>query len=352
MKLQKISSVFSSVALLAALAACGGGGGSGGGSSGSDASTLPSGQSGSGTVVFGSYAAGSEESKVFNLLNTERSNCGFGKFVQNGQLDVAAKAHADYQLMNSTISHEETANPRGNGFTGAKPLARIEAAGYLNAGAVTDEIAGFIGTNDKADVGEKALRNLLNAPYHLQGLMSGFRDVGLSVRSADDTEVGKATVLLQVNAAYKRDAGPQLFTAADEVHTYPCEGTQGVNSKLSNEEPNPVAGRDLSANPLGSSVYIAARDGNDLRITSAAMFQRSNGQSVALRAPITSRNDPYGPCLSGCFKSHQAYVVADAPLQKNTEYQVTITGTNHASGTTSAIPFSRNFNFTTGSGGG
>ena len=349
MKLQKISSVFSSVALLAALAACGGGGG---GSSGSDASTLPSGQSGSGSVVFGNYAAGSEEGKVFNLLNTERSNCGFGKFVQNGQLDVAAKAHADYQLMNSTISHEETENPRGKGFSGAKPLARVEAAGYLNAGAVTDEIAGFIGTNDKTEVGEKALRNLLNAPYHLQGLMSGFRDVGLSVRSADDTGVGKATVLLQVNAAYKRDAGPQLFTDAQEIHTYPCEGTQGVNSKLSNEEPNPIRGRDLSTNPLGSSIYIAARDGRILRITSAAMFQRSNGQSVVLRAPVTSENDPYQPCLSGCFKSHQAYVVADAPLQKNTEYQVTITGTNQASATASAIPFSRNFTFTTGSGGG
>ena len=106
MKLQKISSVFSSVALLTALAACGGGGGGSSGSSsssGSDASTPPSGQSGSGSVVLGSYAAGSEESKVFNLLNTERGNCGFGKFVQNGQLDVAAKAHADYQIMNSTI---------------------------------------------------------------------------------------------------------------------------------------------------------------------------------------------------------------------------------------------------------
>lgn len=311
---------------LAGLTACGGGGDAG---PAAPASAL-------------AYAAGSEDLAAFTLLNAEREHCGFGKLAQNTQLDAAARAHADYQVINSVISHEEVAGKPG--FTGVLPPARIAAAGYTDAGATADEIAGFIGTSQKAGLGEPALRNLLNAPYHLQGLMSGFRDVGLSVRSSADTGAGSAAVLLQINAAYKRSAGPQLF-AGTEVHTYPCAGTSGVNFKLANEEPNPVPGRDLSTTPLGSSVYVAVRAGNVIGISSASMIQISTGQQVTLRAPVTAANDPYGPCSAGCFQSHQAYVAADAPLQPNTAYQVTINGTNNSVG------FSRTFTFSTGTGG-
>ena len=329
MKTQKIARWLSAVAL-AALASCGGGGGGDGG--GSTPSTFPV-----------TYAAGSEDLAAFNLLNLERERCGFGGLTQNAQLDAAAKAHADYQIFNNLISHVEVAgNP--NGFTGVLPSDRIAAAGYTDAGAVTDEIAGFIGINQKTGLGERALRNLLNAPYHLQGLMSGFRDVGLSVRSSLDTGTASSTVILQIDAAYKKSVDPQLL-AASEVHTYPCEGTSGVNRQLTNEEPNPVPGRNLSTTPLGSSVYVSVRVGNVLTISSASMIQIGTGQSVTLRAPITAANDPYGPCGTGCFKPHQAYVVADAPLQAATSYQVSINGSNNG------IPFARTFTFTTGTGG-
>ncbi|HEY3046279.1 MAG TPA: CAP domain-containing protein [Polaromonas sp.] len=338
MKTRKIPVVMplATVAALLAFAGCGGGGGGGVASP----ATLPAAVT---TVFPSTHAAGSEELAAFNLLNAERERCGFGSLAQNAQLDAAARAHADYQIVNSVVSHlEDAGNP--NGFTGVFAADRIAAAGYTDAGALSDEIAGFLGTSEKAGLGGPALRNLLNAPYHLQGLMSGFRDVGMSVRSSADTGVGAAAVILQINAAYKRVAGPQLF-AGTEVHTYPCEGTSGVNFKLTNEEPNPVPGRDLSTAPLGSSVYVAARDGNVLDVTSASMVQLSTGQFVTLRAPITAANDPHGPCVAGCFKSHQAYVVADAPLQANMSYQVTINGTNNGTS------FSRTFSFATGTGG-
>ena len=318
---------------LAGLTACGGGG---------DAGPAAPAAAPVNTASALAYAAGSEDLAAFTRLNAEREHCGFGKLAQNTQLDAAARAHADYQVINSVISHEEVAGKPG--FTGVLPPARIAAAGYPDAGATADEIAGFIGTSQKAGLGEPALRNLLNAPYHLQGLMSGFRDVGLSVRSSADTGAGSATVLLQINAAYKRSVGPQLF-AGTEVHTYPCEGTSGVNFKLANEEPNPVLGRDLSTTPLGSSVYVAVRAGNVIGISSASMIQISTAQPVTLRAPVTAANDPYGPCSAGCFQSHQAYVAADAPLQPNTAYQVTINGTNNS------VQFSRTFRFSTGTGG-
>lgn len=327
---RKISRLLSA-AMLAALAACGGGGG------GSEPTTSVPPQ----PVA---YAAGSEELAVLTLLNGERDRCGFGTLAQNAQLDAAARGHANYQLIHSLIAHLQDALGFPNGFTGTLPSDRVLAAGYLGAGPVADEIAGFLGTDQKAGLGAAALRNLLNAPYHLQGLMSGFRDVGIAVRSSLDTGVGRPAVLLQINAAYQRVVGPQLF-AGTEVRTYPCEGTSGVNFKLSNEQPNPVPGRDLSINPLGSSIYIAVRAGNIIQITSVSMVSLSTGQPVTLRLPITAANDPYGPCAEGCFKSHQAYVAADAPLQPNSPYQVTINGSNNGTS------FSRTFTFTTGTGG-
>ena len=116
-----------------------------------------------------------------------------------------------------------------------------------------------------------------------------------------------------------------------------------MNRQLTNETPNPVPVRDLRTSPLGSTIYIAAREDNRIVITSAAMTQAATGEAVVLRAPVTEGNDPYVPCQTGCFESHQAYVVPDPPLQPDTAYSVSVSGTNNGSA------FSRNFIFSTGS---
>ena len=291
-----------------------------------------------------SYAAGSEERAAFNLLNFERGRCGFGQLTQNLQLDAAAKSHADYQIINNVLSHVQNRTTNPAGFTGVNPLDRVLAQGYTSVGGVTDEIVGLFGTDAKAGTGASGVRGLLSAPYHLRGLVAGYRDVGLSVRSSTDLGTRAPTVILQLNAAYKAAAGPQL-QGSGEVNTYPCEGTTGVNRQLANESPNPIPGRDLAVNPLGGVVYVGLREGNVLRITNVAMTQVSTGRSIALRAPVTAANDPYSPCLEGCFKPHQAYVAADAPLQANSAFQVVLNGTNNGT------PFSRSFVFSTGAGG-
>ncbi len=294
--------------------------------------------------VISAYQAGSEELAVYTLLNAERNRCGFGLLAANSQLDAAARAHADYQLINSRNSHlEDVRVPEG--FTGTDPETRIRAQGYTNVGGVTDEYAFFTSTRPISSVrglGEIAIRSLLNAPYHLNGLMTGYRDIGIAVRSSADTGRGANGAFVQINAAFKASVGLQLLGAAD-VKTYPCDGATGVSPLLSNESPNPVPGRDLGVNPLGSTVYIAVREGNRLTITTASMTDGVTGQNVILRVPVTSLNDPYGPCATGCFKANQAYIAADAPLQASTAYIVTITGTNNGTA------FSRTFTFTTGS---
>ena len=332
---------------LALLSACGGGGG-GGATDTNGAVTVVNGTTMPTPVVVvmptlatSTYAAGSEEQSAFNLLNFERDHCGFGLWSQNTQLDAAAKSHADYQILNSVVSHTETiATP---GFTGRLPLDRIVAKGYTGTGGLTDEIVAYTGIADKTGLSANGIRGLLNAPYHLRGLMGTYRDVGLSVRNSTDLGTSTPSVYLQVDAAYKATAGPIVAGSAD-INTYPCQGSTGINNKLSNESPNPVPGRDLATNPLGSVVYVAVKEGNTLTISGASMTQVSNGQAVTLRAPVTSANDPYRGCSEGCFKANQAYVAADAPLQTNTAYQVFISGSNNTT------TFSRSFTFTTGSG--
>ncbi len=335
----------SATALALLLSACGGGGDSAAAPPAQDSNAgAPAPSTPASPAVAAAYPAGSEELAVYTLLNAERNRCGFGVLAANAQLDAAARAHADYQLINSRNSHLEDARIT-EGFTGVDPETRVKAQGYLDAGGVTDEYAFYTSSSPITSVrglGESALRSLLNAPYHLNGLMSGFRDVGVAVRSNANTTKGANGAFVQINAAYKASVGPQLLDASD-VKTYPCQGATNISRELPNESPNPVPGRDLAANPLGSTVYIAVREGNKLSIASAFMKNAATGQNVVLRVPVTSVNDPYGPCASGCFKAHQAYIVPDGPLEGNTAYAVTINGSNNGAA------FSRNFTFSTGS---
>ena len=329
--------LISAAALVSLLAACGGG---------SDSAAQPAASTpvAAPPDVVSAYPVGSEELAVYTLLNAERNRCGFGLLAANTQIDAAAKAHADYQLINSRNSHLEDPSVT-EGFTGTDPETRIRAQGYTSVGGVTDEYAFFTSSSpirSARGLGELAIRSLLNAPYHLNGLMTGFRDVGIAVRSTADIGKGANGAFVQINAAYKASAGLQLLAAAD-VKTYPCDGATGISRLLSNESPNPVPGRDLNANPLGSAVYIAVREGNRLAITTASITEGATGQNVILRVPVTSSNDPYGPCSTGCFKANQAYIVADAPLRPDNAYIVRITGTNNGAA------FNRTFTFVTGS---
>ena len=133
---------------------------------------------------------------------------------------------------------------------------------------------------------------------------------------------------------------------SDDVVTYPCNGVTGVNFQLRNETPNPVPGRNLSTNPIGTPILIKVRDGNALNVTNAAMINVATGAPVVLRAPIGAANDPNrtGGNGFGYFKPSEAYVAPDAALMPGTTYQVTIVGTNNGAA------FSRTFNFTTGTG--
>lgn len=299
------------------------------------------------TVAVATYTLGSEELAAFTMLNEQRASCGFGKLAQNAQLDATARGMADWIAYNKIPGHiQAVGTPL---FTGVTAEDRAVAAGYNPRGSFTmqDESTFNMGTfgNDKAGFGAQSVRRLLNAPYHAVGLLDGYREVGISIRNAFDAGAPDAGVAnegrksMVINPARLLTSGSQLAALGmSDVLTYPCNGTTNVEPGLYNERPNPVPGRDLLNNPLGTSVQIAIKEGHTLTISSASMRVTGTGAAVALRTPITSANDPhvYG------FASHRGYIIADAPLAENTSYSVEIVGTNNGA------RFTRNFNFTTG----
>jgi uncharacterized protein YkwD len=286
------------------------------------------------------YTGGSEELAAYNLLNSERNSCGFGYVSQSALVDAAAIAHAEWRMINWVSSHYENQGSYPTGFTGYNGGDRITFQGYTNLGGWADDMTGVLGTSSKAGRGNATIRALLAAPFHAKTVLDGYRDFGIGIRSNVDTGTSNTAVFEQVNLAYKSTQGKQN-QASSEVLTYPCQGTSGVNYRLTGETPNPVPGRDLATNPLGHPVYIRARSGNSLSITNVTMTVVSSGASVTLRSVTQTKADDTGSLYSG----HEAYVIPDAPLTPSTTYRVVINGTN------AQVPFTKDFQFTTGTGG-
>jgi hypothetical protein len=292
------------------------------------------------------YAVGSEELAAFNLLNAERSRCGFGMLAQNSSLDMAAKSHADWLLRNGSYGHYET--PGTPLYTGSEPVTRYVAAGYAASprlfGSTEVAINGYV--RDKQGFGVVGVRGLLAAPYHMLGMMRHDLDVGVSVRSSVD--VAEATTdgrQLVIDSGHKYGTeiiGPpsQMFGQAPSpglIRTYPCEGSTGLFTLLRGEEPTPTPGRNLAASPVGSSVGVVVDAGHTLSIKSAAIAHATTGVNVTL-LPL----DNYKTNGVTVLFSNEGFITADKPLAAFTPYKVTINGEDNG------IAFTKTFNFTTG----
>ncbi|WP_431273257.1 CAP domain-containing protein [Variovorax ureilyticus] len=307
------------------------------------------------------YAPASEELAAFNFLNSERQRCGFGLLAQNAMLDVASNGHANYLMVNNATGHfQDNTKPA---FTGTGPGDRATAAGYAWS-VILDDLADTTGggANVLTGRGVLAVRSLLSAPYHTISLVSPQLDIGLRILSSDTvgtTGTFGPRAISHFALGMAQGAYSQKPNSAS-VQTYPCEGTTGTAYQLTNESPNPIPGRDLTVSPVGQPIIVAVRPGQMVNITSATMVKKSDGSAVALRPALDFLNDP-----NHLVNATQAVIIPDAPLQPDTQYTVTIEGTNTlstfngttfvSSGTNPAITynttgaFTNTFTFKTGS---
>ena len=316
--MKKINKYLMCTVAAASIAACGGGGG--GSTGGVAAPAAPVVQVTAQLVTSvptPTYGAASEELIAFNYLNAERARCGFGKLAQSVPLDKAAKAHADYQLINTFLGHFENARQFPNGYTGGGPADRATFQGYVGIAEITDELTGYlIADGVKTGKGKKSIQELLGAPYHALGILGGYRDIGIAVRNNLETGTAIGRVIAQYKLAYKATDARQDLPKGS-LSTYPCNGTIDVERALYDESPSPVPGRNLRTSPLGALTIYRAGEGDILEIVSVTYTKKSDGQNVVLRAPLTSTNNPNTDVP---FRQNEASVIADVAMSAKTTY--------------------------------
>lgn len=314
------------LAVAATLVACGGGGSSS--TPAPSTATNPAVQPSTLVTSVAAATYSGDTASAFNRLNAERLSCGFGLVAQNFALDKSAAAHSLYEVTNNIGGHTET--PGAPGFTGVNPADRAAVAGYVG-GYVGEGM--WIGPN-----GDDAMRGMLSGVFHGIGMLAGYREVGVSVRvwpvvTSSGTFTNNNTLVVDIGTP---TGTPWQMLGPDVISTYPCEGSSGLVRMIRGESPNPVPGRDIANNPLGTPIFVMVQSGKKLAITSAALIQVGGG-AVPLRDPFTVANNPT------YFQSNTAAIVPDVPLAANTKYQATIAAS------VDGVPFpTRTFSFTTG----
>lgn len=296
------------------------------------------------TIQASTYPANSEELAAFNLLNQERAFCGFGKLEQDTRLDQSAWNHAKYLSTNNRNSHYED-DASLPGYTGYAPSDRIKAVGFIAQSSYAGTGEGITTkpiTTNITGAGIWTTRGLMSAPYHLKSMFRGYRNVGIDIALTSEHLAGGEAAIGVFNYGTLASSSIQL-PSSTEILTYPCEGHTGANYKMAQgETPSPVPGRNFGVNPIGTPILVNVRYGNTLTLTSATLTKVTTSASIPLRTPLSTKATDIN---ASYMHSNEGFIIPDVALEPNTRYRAVINGTNNG------VAFTKDFTFTTGSGG-
>lgn len=349
----------------ALLSACGGGGSS---SNSQPTETIDTGgtttttttTSSVQTTVSKAYVAGTLQRQVQDVVNNERARCGFGVLNQHDLLDQAATNHAKYLAFLSESGHTEVAGKAMlNGqdlFTGLTTQDRVKKVGY-SARLLSGQVVTAQPAQNSVSESTRAVRALLSAPYHLIGMMSGAREMGVSQMNSVAVNPQSAHPDFLV---FKLLLGSQSSAqgSSNQVLSYPCDGTAETLTGLFSESPNPIpngsidpiAQYQLSA---GQPILIQAPV-NQILTISQYQLQKPNGDLVDVGLlteanPQWDPNNQFADDPTAKISINQAVVLPLAPLSANTTYRVIVEGTRKAQDQNAqAVSFKLDFHFTTG----
>lgn len=331
------------VGLATLLTACGGGGGSSSSTSTPSINTQTPSNNPNSTVD----VAGAPEQATLNLLNYNRTQCGFGALTPNQALNTATSNHANYLKSVSEsnqmafASHNEQAETLSNGVvlsnTGVtnpyysgltlgdrlNPTTLGTAAvrtqypnnGYVeNLGMTSIQTTNMNYVVDKVTATENSLRGLFAAPYHMQGLLHpAFKEVGISYQLAQWQNGGYRTFgnILELAAALPMNSG---VTEPTRTLNFPCDNVVTAY-ELNNEYPNPFGTtRDLATHPVGQPIYV--RGVANKAIVAISGTVSTNGQASSNLYTLTASNDP-----NKILQPNEAMLIPLNPLQPDTTYQ-------------------------------
>ncbi len=301
-------------ATASALVACGGGGGGNtSGATGASSSPLPIDP---GAPVLTNDTATDGR----NWINYRRGQVGMSTLSHSTIIDIAAQGHSEYQRINNTVTHVQTAGKPG--FTGVTELDRLTAAGYTFAN--TSHAYGEVISATQGQNGAYMAEQLITAIYHRFVIFEPvFKEIGTGAASTS-SGYSYFTADFTSNNGY----GPGL--AAGTVAVWPFSGqTQvPVNFFSDYESPDPVP--DL--NEVGYPISVHANINSTVTVQSFTVKPRG-GSNLTVRM-LTHATDAE-TVQSG------AAIIPLVRLVSGTTYDVSFTGA------VDGTPVSRSWSFTT-----
>jgi uncharacterized protein YkwD len=268
-----------------------------------------------------SYPAGSTERAVFDALNIARAKGNFGMLAQDTRLDAAAAAHASYMARNrgSGLTHQQSAN--WSGFTGATPMVRARAAGYIAA-------ASFEALSSGTTV--PACLELLNTVYHLSLLMIGAIDVGIAVHA----EVG---CVIDVHLPLHNQR--TQVRSGGTVGVYPYPGQMGVPTVFRPDTETPRPALDAGLSEVGPPILVDLNSedtgvlrANDIVLSRFALIEVASERpveatvlaSVGVSATASAGLDLHTD--GALVSSSHVFLVPARPLKAATAYAIDFEG--------------------------
>jgi hypothetical protein len=264
---------------------------------------------------------------ALDLLNQYRVAAGINPMVMNAAVTTAAQSHANYLTGTTLTDNLHSEDVALKGFTGVNPADRVQVAGYTTPALVSEVIKPdniLLNTTKNPIV---PIRSMMNLPYHGLILLSGYRDFGMGLATSGQTMWSVVDL-----ASPQKNYG---FVPQGEVRMWPCGGVTNILNKSDTpESPQPISGRNLESNPIGTPIYVWVNEQGKLTITSYDV--RSSGGQVVAMAKVLGQSSSDG------LQPNQMALLPDQPLVVNTTYTAAVAGTNNGQA------FSKTCTFTTG----
>jgi len=300
-------------ALLAAiLTACGGGGGGDSASTATPAIPLVPQQPGAPTQT------GNAATDGFNWFNYRRQQAGLSVLARSALIDTAAQGHSDYQRLNNTITHEQSAGKPG--YTGATLQQRLTAAGYRLSGAnISGEVISAAGQAS----GFYHAEELIAAIYHRFVIFEPvFRDMGTGAATSSN--------YTYFTADFAASGGFGPGVGRGNVAHYPATSQTMVDPSFfsDSEAPDPVPDR----NEVGYPISVQGDVSSTVTVQTFTVRPRG-GADLPVRL-LSNATDSHTP-------KSAAAIIPLAVLKANTVHDVSFTGT------VDGMTVSRNWSFTT-----
>lgn len=300
--LQRCGKPLSALLMVFALAACGGAGKNEGGVS-EDATQVAVDAL---TQLPGAPAlTGDTATDGFNWMNYRRNQVGLSTLTRNKLIDTAALGHSNYQKINNTITHVQTA---GNvGFTGLNANNRLAAANY---NLVAPYAYGEVISATNGSSGFAATEQLIAAIYHRFVI---FEPLFVEAGSGAATTSNNYTYF---TTDFAVSGGYGVGVSAGKTVVYPVSGQTAVPTNFFSdaEEPDPVPDR----NEVGYPISVHSNITSSMTVQTFSVRAHGASSDLAVRL-LTTGGDSNTPKSS-------AALVPLAVLAANTTYDVSFTG--------------------------